>query len=670
MVTWNLKRRERLLSWIQKLYDTYENCRSQVGVARTDFKAPLLPLSHTIVNANIEVILDQSGNFIRARCLQKNESATISPCTEDSASRGNGNYPHALFDKLQYVAGDYTSFFNDKRSKKFFIEYIRLLEKWINSECSNDKVIAIARYLKKERVIADLISVKLLEIDKSNYIVNKWFGDKDNKPQKICDSFIRFIVENNGDVNTKFGEDSDIFEKYNNYYLTTKMKYGLCYVQGNNMLITEKNQSKIRNNGDSAKLISANDKDGFTYLGRFHDSSQVVSVAYETSQKAHNALKWLIDIQGQKYGNVKDGQKVFVAWGTQNQFVPSLLGDTEDSIFGKEEIHIVSTEKEFAQRLNSAIAGYGCDLDTKAEIIIMGLDSATTGRLSVTYYREFNGTDFLNRIENWHKTCIWKHTYKEVPNGIDERGNLKSKSITFIGAPALKDIALVAFGNSRINNKTNKKQLEISDLLLKATIERLLPCIIDGSKLPYDFVKSAINRVSNPVSTENWEWEKVLTITCALVRKYRYDKFKEEFSMSLDEKQMDRSYIFGRLLAIAQQIEEYALKEAGENRDIRNTNAERLMHQFKIHPYKTWGIITDKLKPYMARLGSKCTKLTELMTSVNSLLPYDEFTSQKKLDDSYILGYYCQRQIFIDEKNKRIEENQKNKLEKINKGEN
>ncbi|SPF49139.1 hypothetical protein SBF1_4320019 [Candidatus Desulfosporosinus infrequens] len=72
----------------------------------------------------------------------------------------------------------------------------------------------------------------------------------------------------------------------------------------------------------------------------------------------------------------------------------------------------------------------------------------------------------------------------------------------------------------------------------------------------------------------------------------------------------------------------------------------------------------------MARLGPKVTNLTELMTKVNAMLPYEEFTSQKKLEDSYILGYYCQRQVFIEEKNQRIAENQKKKLEKINEGEN
>lgn len=132
--------------------------------------------------------------------------------------------------------------------------------------------------------------------------------------------------------------------------------------------------------------------------------------------------------------------------------------------------------------------------------------------------------------------------------------------------------------------------------------------------------------------------------------------------MALDENQLDRSYLFGRLLAIAQEIERWAIKKTGEK---RATNAERLMHQFKIHPYKSWGIITDKLRPYIERLGTSANviELTDLMVKVNSMITYKDFKSQKKLDDSYILGYYCQRQVFIDRRNERIEENNKKKLE-------
>lgn len=634
------------MSWIHKLYDTYENCKSEVGIIKEDGKTPLLPVAHSTQNAQIEIVLNGAGDFLRARLLDKNEAITIIPVNEDSATRSSGITPHPLCDKLQYIAGDYSDYADKKKSEESYEKYIKQLEDWCKSQYCNKKVNAIYRYLRMKILISDLINQKLLTCDDNGRLA------KGVKLGTITqeDVFVRFRVEIPGEVQSAVWLDPEVYRNYTDYYLSLQQDIDLCYVKGKAVPCSEKHPSKVRNTGDKAKLISANDESGFTYRGRLSDKKQVVSVGYEISQKAHNALRWLIDRQG-----YKNGDQVIVAWGTRSQDIPGLLEDTQDSIFGEEEIPTVSTEKDFAARLNHAIAGYGCDLDTKAEVVIMALDAATTGRLSITYYREIGAWDFLKRLEYWHSTCNWKHTYKRVSDGIDEKGKEKFKYIMFYGAPSPKDIALAAYSD------------KASDKLKKATVERLLTCIVDSTKLPYDIVDSAINRASNPVSMEKWEWEKTLSIACALVKKYRYDKFKEEWSMSLDENLKDRSYLFGRLLATAQQIEEYALAMTGEKRE---TNAERLMHQFKIHPYKTWGIITDKLRPYMARLGQKGTSLTTLMTRINSMLPYEEFISLKKLEDSYILGYYCQRQIFIDEKNQRIEEKQKKKLEKINGEEN
>ena len=638
------------MSWINKLYDTYENCKSEVGVIGTnEKKTPLLPISHSTQNAHIEIVLNGKGDFLRAKVLEKDESVTIIPVNEDSAARGNGNFPHPLCDKLQYVAGDYVNYVEKKNGEEFYNEYIKQLESWCKSSFFNKKVTAILTYLKKKVLILDLVEQKILLCDDLGILAK---GVKLGVGEQ-SDAFVRFRVEISGEDESAVWLDAKVYESFINYYLSLQKEVDLCYVKGQEIPCSEKHPAKVRHTGDKAKLISANDDSGFTYRGRLggkNDKNKVVSVGYETSQKAHSALRWLIEKQG-----YKNGDQVIIAWSTKNQNIPDILEDTQDSIFGKKEAPQISTEKDFAKRLSKAIAGYGSDLDIKAEIVIMGLDAATTGRLSITYYRELDGTDFLNRIMEWHKTCIWQHTYKKVNDGIDEKGKPKFRYFTFIGAPSPKDITLTCYGE------------KVNDKLKKSTVERLLPCIIDGAKLPYDIVNSALNRVSNPVAMEKWEWQKALTITCALVRKYRYDKFKEEWDMSLDENQKDRSYIFGRLLAISQQIEEWALSTAGEKRE---TNAERLMHQFKIHPYKTWGIITDKLKPYMARLGTKGKPLTELMTTVNASIAYEEFISQKKLNDSYILGYYCQRQVFIDEKNKRIEENLKKKLDKTIEGDN
>ena len=58
------------------------------------------------------------GNFKSARKVEKAESVTIIPVTEDSGTRSSGIAPHPLCDKLCYIAGDYTTYTNDKKTKE------------------------------------------------------------------------------------------------------------------------------------------------------------------------------------------------------------------------------------------------------------------------------------------------------------------------------------------------------------------------------------------------------------------------------------------------------------------------------------------------------------------------------------------------------------------------
>ena len=116
------------------------------------------------------------------------------------------------------------------------------------------------------------------------------------------DAFIRFRVEN-GDLDSAIWLDKQVYESHINYYLSIQQEVDLCYVKGQAIPCSDKHPAKVRNTGDKSKLISANDTEGFTYRGRFVDKTQVVRVGYETTQKAHNALRWLIDKQGYKNGD-------------------------------------------------------------------------------------------------------------------------------------------------------------------------------------------------------------------------------------------------------------------------------------------------------------------------------------------------------------------------------
>ena len=233
-----------------------------------------------------------------------------------------------------------------------------------------------------------------------------------------------------------------------------------------------------------------------------------------------------------------DGDLAIVAWATSGAKVIQPTDDPIDALDDAppEEGSPADTAQNIALRLKKKIAGYRQELGETARMVVMAVDSATPGRLSIVYYRTLSGSDFLERIERWHETCAWRHTYHGVEEK-DEKGKTKKRYIPFYGAPAPAAIAEAAYGN------------RLDDKLRKATIKRLLPCIVDGQPIPRDLVESVIRRASNPAGMSGYEWNKALTIACALFRKYKEEK--EKYDMALDETRTSRDYLYGRLLAIA-----------------------------------------------------------------------------------------------------------------------
>jgi CRISPR-associated protein Csd1 len=118
--------------------------------------------------------------------------------------------------------------------------------------------------------------------------------------------------------------------------------------------------------------------------------------------------------------------------------------------------------------------------------------------------------------------------------------------------------------------------------------------------------------------------------------------------MSLDETRRTRDYLYGRLLAIADVLEERALYK-GEQK--RATNAARYMQQFSQRPLRTWKQIHDSLTPYILRLGG-AYYYKNLIAEVQGLFDPDDFMRDKPLTGEYLLGYYCQRQKLLEKKDK------------------
>src|SRR5271168_974444 len=145
------------MSWIQKLYETYEAC-----YAAKQFEAePLVPICHVRQQAHVEVALDAKGRFMRARVVQK--EPTVLPATEDSASRSNNEAPHALCDKIQYCAKDYAK--RGGRKKPYFDGYVRQLKEWDDSPFGHPKLRSVLAYLTGGALLTDLIASDVIVAD-------------------------------------------------------------------------------------------------------------------------------------------------------------------------------------------------------------------------------------------------------------------------------------------------------------------------------------------------------------------------------------------------------------------------------------------------------------------------------------------------------------------------
>lgn len=652
------------MSWMQKLFETYEACASNRDyteppqVEDGGKEAPaLMPVSHTSQQAQIHIVLDGQGNFVRAELLPP-KTQFILPATEDSAGRTSGDAPHPLDDKIHYCAKDY-----EGGKKNLYAMYAEQLQAWCDSPYGHPKAKAVYAYVSRGMLVHDLLACGILHADASGALLTAPAEeDKDSgkdsifsrlQPKKVKgvtvrdqgDALVVWSVVMPGDTESRTWKDASLQQAWMAYDAAQMQQKGLCMVQGEERAVATKHPRNIRRPGDGAKLISSNDAANFTFRGRFTEAEEACTVGYETSHKAHNALRWLIARQG-----YRNGEQAVVAWAVSGARVPNPCEDffnMADEDWLREDAPELSADADageqpktpppnmglvFAERLRKALAGYRADLRDTDGIAIMALDAASPGRLAVTFYREQMLEQYLGNLEKWQEDCAWVLPVR-LPEEDAGRGKKRTRTVYVVCAPTPETIARVAYGR------------RIDDKLRKATVERLLPCIVDAAPLPRDIMECCVRRACNRVALEKWEWPEVLGVACGVYKGYYARHLqKEEYGMALDKDRTSRDYLYGRLLAVAEYIERTALTMTEERRP---TNAERLMQRFADHPYATWRQLELQLSPYIQRLQSSArVKLLARAQKVlreifDKFLP-EAFISSAKLSGEFLLGYHAQ----------------------------
>lgn len=671
------------MNWMEALYQTYEKQTRRIGKRETKkiFRqkkgkdvsgeedeaplqavAPLLPLYHSSQKAHVTVVLNAHGELRGARLNGRDDMETLIPVTEASSGRTSGVCAHPLCDKLQYVAGDAPLYLNadpgkEKKQtedwKKSFLQYLEGMEEWRCFAPEQRMLQSIEAYVKKGTLIQDLVERGILLLDEeTGRLMTAWKGEKENKPP-IFDAvspgtqdgvFIRWKV---GGIMEEVQEEvwlnQALQQCWAEYVESCDAPRGLCYVLGEESKLASSHPARLRHTGDKAKLISSNDVNGYTFRGRMLEASEVCGVSTEVTQKAHSALRWLLSRQGWH-----DGDLHLLVWSLNLLKVPNPCEEMdesgEDDFEESDDAQIVLARK-FREAIHKADAhdlmGEIQRLERENErVFVLGLNSASPGRMALVYFKDYRLSDYLANLMAWHMACRW---YQYA-----------TKDYQYIGAPSIRMIIQTAYG------------LQVDDKLRQAATSRLLPCLLERQPIPLDIERMCAVRATRRAQMEYWERERSLGVACAIYLYNHNQSRQQPYTMSLDTSITTRSYLFGRLLAVAECTERAAQRvtlsgdSSDSKKDYRPTNAEKLMQRFSLRPSSTWFLLdVNHLPPYRQILTKKDYRsqihFDKLLGEIMDQFDPADMADDSPLDSSFLLGYHCQKRAIYKKKDAEVE---------------
>lgn len=583
----------------------------------------LLPLYHTNLRSNgkniINVLLDKQGNFLSANFLEEDE-IIIFPVTQDSIAR-SGKYPpsHPLVDKISYLIKD------NERLHEMYVESFFNLIQGISDDNVRNFLKAIKNFIFKDDFFE---------------IIETYIQENEGKKIDIANTFLTFSISRY--ISGRTVSVTDYVELHNQYIVYVEsldLPKGICNISGEEQQLTSKHRGLLGN----AKLISvSNNKEN--YQGRFSNGEDIISVGYKTSEKIHLMLKFLLE---NRNTNIRlREQQYLVNWFSDDLANNSEIDYVTPSTFSISGALSVFDNANNAKLTtdtneligNSFIKGKQRFSDASKYYVAI-LDKASNGRISLKYFRELSISQLYRNLQKWQNNYTWEYFEQ------------KSKKVVCT-IPSMGQMILSSYGIE------NNHKLELNnDKFFKDQFQKIVMALIDGQKIPSNLGKAMEQNIKQRLKYEE-KWNTVMYTALAIF----HNRNEEDLKNMLDENNTNRSYLFGRLLAVLERIED-ATYATGKDGNKRVTNAQKFWTSYSNNPATYMQTLLTKTQYYeQTLLNSNYGLAQKLRKEKDKIITaiHDNYLNSKELnqplDYHFIFGYYAENN-YIFTKNESEDKN-------------
>lgn len=642
------------MNFLTSLWKTYESAETDGWVDNTQkSRTILLPIYHDSMRSNgkniISVQLDKTGQLMKATILADGD-VIIFPVTFKSVARSSNTDPHPLVDEMKYLTPAINQLYNDK--------YNSQLANWI--EFTDNPEIkqflkTIQSYLSKENFEDEIFK----SIYGKNYEREGLKVKIGKKSIDFAKCYIEFRIANF--ISSKTVSVTNYLELHQDYIRYVNAYHGkkiTCNISGEESipLSTSDHRYFISN----LKLISGSDSTAKeNYLGRFTNPNDVIRIGYDTSEKIHLMAKFLLE-NNDTHTWLGAGQHL-INWFsddltnqsqlklTEPQEIAGIFDEDWDISFDEDDLEnrpkfiVGQTNRGINQ---SFIHGPKRFSDASTYYVAI-IKQKPKGRVALEYFRHLQGSDLLKNLDKWQSQYSW-----EVR---------KTDGIDFQKTPNFNEIILAAYGVEREEGKGQERKIVLkldNDSFKSDLYQQLVTALIDGQAIPSSIIKKLENNIKQRQRYPN-HWYQVQYVSLAILHK----QHGKEFTSMLDHEETDRSYLFGRLLAIYELIEEiYNKSKDPDKENQRITNTERYWSAYTTQPATLMTVLDSKVRycidylkinevGYWKKLDNELKEIIQLLSPIMM----DKSVNQP-LDYKFIFGYYAEKKYYYTKQGKESEE--------------